>query len=607
MITQFQILDNIGLYNSYENQVDFNDKLSQDTFWGSKVIKYYDNTKLNFLNDNIIILTANFNEANKWSYARAFVTDDISHQSKLHYYFINSIKVRGTYDPTSKEQIIELELEEDVIQTYMFDYEIKESFVEREHQDRIDTTRKRLFSHTPENIFIPTNKKAIQTTELHAKDENGDYILSNLKYLVVQFTQPPKWSTGDPDSFSVLTTLMIPFIEGYPNEQIFLWNGTESITGLIASPTYNDVIKFLLDDTNIVSCNVVLCADCVSLQYNPNIGWLFQYDTTLYRKNGASVENGSETYTFYSLIPFKIVEKELGGFIDSKNILSVSVLPNYANDANAIYESKLYTSPFTEAILQLNTKTHIYDPSWLENFAVNYCVNTIGAVSEIFYPATLSENIDGTNTTIFNQSFSENEIPIEKNEWEQYLNENKASIRANQISQGIQLGTSLVSGAVGAASGNPLAIVGGAAGVLNSVSNIMKSAAQMQDLQNKNPSAINTGSSYFLYSNRHLNNCRWTINQIPESDLQRVFKFFNAYGYSALINKIPNLKSRYYFNFIKMKSNISGKLNVSIINKLKSIFANGLTIWHYRDASTFLFNDYSKENVEMNLLEAVDG
>lgn len=232
MITQFQILNNIGLYNNYENQVDFNDKLSQDTFWGSKVIKYYDNTKLNFLNDNIIILTANFNEANKWSYARAFVTDDITHQSKLHYYFINSVKVRGTYDPTSKEQIIELELEEDVIQTYMFDYELKESFIEREHQDRwlnSEGSYTPLFNIVKENLDLGEeyviNEKNIPFTT------DGISILGNtikVAFLLVCMSDPIPASDVSP-SIDRLFYYAIPFVSNYSNTGLSFTAGTYNL------------------------------------------------------------------------------------------------------------------------------------------------------------------------------------------------------------------------------------------------------------------------------------------------------------------------------------------------------------------------------------------
>ena len=76
------------------------------------------------------------------------------------------------------------------------------------------------------------------------------------------------------------------------------------------------------------------------------------------------------------------------------------------------------------------------------------------------------------------------------------------------------------------------------------------------------------------------------------------------YGYKCNNFKKPNTRSRYYFNYIKtIDANIKSNINRDYITELENLFNNGVTIWHYRDATTFKgMRNYDYENVEMALL-----
>ena len=69
--------------------------------------------------------------------------------------------------------------------------------------------------------------------------------------------------------------------------------------------------------------------------------------------------------------------------------------------------------------------------------------------------------------------------------------------------------------------------------------------------------------------------------------------FFTMYGYKVNTLKIPNITGRSNWNYVKtIGCNIVGDIPQKDLQELKSMFDNGVTLWH--NASTFL--DYSQTN-----------
>ena len=79
-------------------------------------------------------------------------------------------------------------------------------------------------------------------------------------------------------------------------------------------------------------------------------------------------------------------------------------------------------------------------------------------------------------------------------------------------------------------------------------------------------------------------------------------------GYNINNYGIPNLESRYYFNFIKIVDpNIVVECNQEALNKIKEIFRRGVRVWHYRNSMNdttrkFLFLSQENENAEMDFV-----
>lgn len=85
----------------------------------------------------------------------------------------------------------------------------------------------------------------------------------------------------------------------------------------------------------------------------------------------------------------------------------------------------------------------------------------------------------------------------------------------------------------------------------------------------------------------------FTRYSIQRQFAERIDKYFDMYGYETDTLKIPNLNNRPNWNYVKtIGANILGDIPQEDLQAIKTMFDNGLTLWHNSD--TFL--DYSQNN-----------
>lgn len=82
----------------------------------------------------------------------------------------------------------------------------------------------------------------------------------------------------------------------------------------------------------------------------------------------------------------------------------------------------------------------------------------------------------------------------------------------------------------------------------------------------------------------------WTIKA---QFARKIDKYFDMYGYATNELKTPNLNNRPNWNYVKLiGSNITGNIPQKDLQNIKTLFDNGITLWH--NTSNFL--DYSVNN-----------
>ena len=144
---------------------------------------------------------------------------------------------------------------------------------------------------------------------------------------------------------------------------------------------------------------------------------------------------------------------------------------------------------------------------------------------------------------------------------------------------------------------------GNIAGGINSATSILQNAVNNEfyiknimaqvEKQKMLPDKVNLGTSATLLGYDLIKKDIFTRYTIKRQFAERIDKYFDMYGYLTNTLKVPNLNNRPNWNYIKtIGCNIIGDIPQNDLQTIKSMFDNGITLWH--NTSTFL--DYSQNN-----------
>lgn len=160
----------------------------------------------------------------------------------------------------------------------------------------------------------------------------------------------------------------------------------------------------------------------------------------------------------------------------------------------------------------------------------------------------------------------------------------------------INLGMSSFVGAFGGLVGGARVLGGdikGAENLVDSFGTVLETQIKKAEAK-RMPDTLNgsVNSADINYSSYHTG---YILNKLTlkEEYLKQIDSFFSMFGYKVNELKIPNLFSRRNWNFIKcLNVNLIGDIPQDDMQELKNIFNNGVTLWH--NPNTFL--DYSQNN-----------
>lgn len=125
----------------------------------------------------------------------------------------------------------------------------------------------------------------------------------------------------------------------------------------------------------------------------------------------------------------------------------------------------------------------------------------------------------------------------------------------------------------GIASANPALITSGVFGLANIVNDTVKQSYKADSARGTQGSSIlmSTRKKDYAFYNRH----------IREDIAKSIDDYFSMYGYATEVTKKPNITGRKSWNYVKTKdSKITGSIPFEDIEKIRSIFDNGVTFWH---------------------------
>ena len=165
---------------------------------------------------------------------------------------------------------------------------------------------------------------------------------------------------------------------------------------------------------------------------------------------------------------------------------------------------------------------------------------------------------------------------------------------------------------IGVMTENPIAVGGAVAsgiGLVGQITNYAKTTAQneeniqrkLQETQNQSISVLNADDIDLLnaYSENKAKICTYEVSPRMKDILNDLFYYG---GYVCNEQKIPNVRSRYWFNYVQASLVIeeSDNLTEEIENDIKEKFENGVTFMHNRFGTFDLKQE--KENMETSVV-----
>ena len=594
-MTTLYLLKGVNLDPQYETTIDFNNKVAQVNYFSSNFNKMVHDSNLTY------------------SYLRTAESIDVPYSyedlEEVNYlYYINHTKAYYCF-VTDKEyvnpSVTRLSIKLDVFQTFMFDYELGECFVEREHQDRVDNNLAFIFNKESENIdtgrYLVTNYKTnLGDVNLPSGvDLSYYYVVSTKELGSSTYTDTANTTMYNYVDTNFYVYCLPRFELNTGNGNLYYKDGNDyQILEVGTAYEYGRaeaLLKVWCEDPAVISVSISKVPPFVTNLTAYNGGY---YISPINTRLKSLTINGYD-FTFYFI--------QLRNMFTSACTLGEIVKPTGVNAFNTITlgatkdiarEPKLYTYPYNFNRLTFGDNRLEILNEMIDGVKVTLKgYKTIGAKSTELLIADpyLPDKLDNYMVNI-----SINELSLRNDSWLTYLNNNRASVRSGLA---VNVLTKTATGiAGGAISGGWAGAIAGA--LIGSSSAIADEMIKRENYKESADTLRNTGDD--VGANKILNNFKGqVINCGLEATFKnKVFNYFYRQGYRCANYKVPNTKSRYYFNFIKTTECclLVNKVASSYADTLKQIYNKGVTIWHYRDANTFAYMDYSLENWETNLI-----
>lgn len=490
----------------------------------------------------------------------------------------------------------------DVLQSFMFDYEIDESFVEREHQDRFTQDLKPKINDVPENLTYGENYKLVKVENVLPK-RNRTAKKLNIKWAIIicsdKLTEDSIANASSLDSYYYYACpFESPETQALPRQ--FYYRPTTSstditslerayiMTKIVATKNASKIVSIKLYENSPFECymddygndNVIISGGFVKVVKIDNYNFLNVMGTI------EKTIQGNDSLRELNTLDFNL---------ENDVVLDINNQPNIS------YETKLLNDPYY--FIQLTNhngeglKIKLVGLKNINKIPIYYIPVCSPDSKIMYYIKGYYGDEEGRFYNYIDNTI--NEIPLTSDKWQEYLAINKASATAGVA---VNLASSVATTAIGAISGNPLAIAGG---VLSLGQNIANTIIKQEDIKQSPNSVKSQGNNAGFTLVRQLGSIELEHYSITDTAKSRLFNYFFHYGYKCNDFKKPNIKSRYYFNYIKtIGANIKSNIDNDFISEIESIFNNGITFWHYREANTFKgVNNYNYENVEINLME----
>lgn len=526
-----RVCKGVPLSNDYKHTLWFSSDTKFFDYFEGKVAKTF--SRYNIIRDtDAISVEATYDEARTWNYM--YFQNNGTGGPHIYFAFITRVEYVN-------ENTVKLHYEVDVMTTYFWSYTLNQCFVEREHS-ATDNYYDNLIDEgleVGELIDYATTYPEIgemcvlvmSTIKLKGSGVKVDYSTTQMAngYVLNKSYTAMMIYAVDSDSIGALNSVLMRLnTAGKTDAIVAMWMYPKSLVKLDSSEDWGDEDSVKLVDGIVPLTEHIIPAPNFG-GYNPTNKKLFSYPYNfIYVTNNAG---GSAVYKHELVqnntpqMAMNTVSFKIGGAISPE--ASVRMYPfNYRKNGN--------------------------------NFEEGIALGT--------YPSC------AWNSDTYKLWLAQNQNQLE-------LSERKAYISAGTTAlTGVISGIAMI--AMQNYAGGALAIAGGlGGGAISGYTQVSAINAQKSDMEIQPP---NAKGSYTANINVAEGYQTFTISRrtITAKQAKIIDDYFTRFGYACREVKVPNRHARKSFTYVKtVDCQITANLSHDIIQKIQSVYDNGVTIW----------------------------
>ena len=521
------ICSGVRLDNRYEHTIFFENKTKQDMYFLEKVVKTY--RAYTYLRKSWPLqVEATMEEARTWSYL--FFQNGGT--GKIYYYFITQVEYKN-------ENMVELTLELDVLQSYLFDFTLQPCFVERQH--------------TPDDARGDyVLDEGLDCGELWDCGTYDYTAIQNLCIMVLATINPNNATTTRPtpalanmynNVFSGLKVWAVPKAKWQAwGNQLEALSEAGFLDGIVSMWMYPQALVELGGEATWADDDI--CKPVASFP-DGGIGINAPTDDTPFQ---GYVPKNNKLYTF----PY--------------NFLYVT---NNAGNS-AIYRYERFTNP--------NAPTF----------------NLYGTVSPDGGVILAPRKYNGVEVNFDNRLVLGNypTCAWDSDTYKMWLAQNQNQLNVAGLEGAVKVVAGIGAGVAGALTGNVAGGMGGVVSAMSGVSQIAGLVAQNKDMQVQPPQSrgafsatanITAGKQTFSFYHKCL----------TSSAAKIIDGYLTMYGYKLNSLRTPSINARPAFTYVKtIGCKVVANLCSEDVTKIEAIFDRGITWWKNGDKIC----DYSQDN-----------
>ena len=622
-----RLIENVPFSISYQDIIQFDNATAQQNYFNSLPYVEFDNITY-VRNNGKIKVSANRETLLDYNY---MYFQNNNYGTKIFYAFITNVEY---VNPNTS--LISFVIDE--WQTWCFNIDFKPTFIERKHCRRWNADGSPVINTVPEGLDYGT--------EYIVKDHEQ---YNNDLYWVCFVTS---LETSESDNRNdVPNPLSLFYLPIYHTSSRII---TDSYIQLVGNRPHLTTPKELLNsfrNSEVLVNKLVSCYICEeppfrysyeisnnSIIITPgNVSDVDAYSTDLpgyvitYRGTGM-LNEPVRSFSKYGNLRNYVTESKLLMYPYSYVQLLDGQGNNFIIKPEYITSSNIQISTFTSngtankvAHIVQNyrylTNVSLSNCRWeLQNGIINSSPNTLTIVDD-YSAAYLQGNANTIETNIANVQLQvKTNNTIAQNNMDANLGAVNAQTVGNMLNGAINGGINGASmggvqGAITGALGG--AINSGISGLSNYTSayiqgrnyventelqgnvtqekTIATAMAKISDAENMADNVcLQGGDVFFTYQNKYNGYCL-IYKQISNEYINILQDYFQKYGYKVNIIETPNLHTRESWDYIRtVGCNLIGNINADSIEKLRTIFNNGVTIWHTTDVG-----NYNRSNNEI--------